>query len=136
MACGYGKFGHSPLALLAVPAALWILCWLPGRFPGLLILLLAQAGFTLLLRAAGEAANHLAASASPLARTSPGSGLWLWSLLMLLIANDAIRRLTARAAWRCCLTFNCGCCHVGCLRAGRWMGYRYSKEYANRRYLQ
>ncbi|HED1418851.1 TPA: ABC transporter permease [Kluyvera georgiana] len=125
-------WSFSPLALLAVPAALWILCWLPGRFPGLLILLLAQTGFTLLLWAAGEAANHLAASASPLARTSPGSGLWLWLLLMLLIANDAIRRLTARAPWRWLLNVQLWLLPCWLLVSGALDGLSLLKEYANR----
>lgn len=125
-------WSFSPLALLAVPAALWILCWLPGRFPGLLILLLAQTGFTLLLWAAGEAANHLAASASPLARTSPGSGLWLWLLLMLLIANDAIRRLTTRAAWRWLLNVQLWLLPCWLLASGALDGLSLLKEYANR----
>lgn len=125
-------WSFSPLALLAVPVALWILCWLPGRFPSLLILLLAQTSFTLLLWAAGEAANHLAATASPLARTSPGSGLWLWLLLMLLIANDAIRRLTARAAWRWLLNVQLWLLPCWLLASGALDGLSLLKEYANR----
>lgn len=125
-------WSFSPLALLTVPAALWVLCWQPGRFPSLLILLLAQAGFTLLLWAAGEAANQLAASASPLARTSPGSGLWLWLLLMLLIANDAIRRLTVRAPWRWLLNAQLWLLPCWLLVSGALDGLSLLKEYANR----
>lgn len=125
-------WSFSPLALLTVPSALWVLCWQPGRFPSLLILLLAQAGFTLLLWAAGEAANQLAASASPLARTSPGSGLWLWLLLMLLIANDAIRRLTVRAPWRWLLNAQLWLLPCWLMVSGALDGLSLLKEYANR----
>lgn len=121
-----------PLALLAVPVALWILCWLPGRLPSLLILLFAQGGFTLLMWAAGQAADHLATNASPLARTSPGSGLWLWLLLMLLICNDAIRRLTARPLWRWLLNVQLWLLPCWLLWSGALDGLSLLKEYANR----
>ena len=121
-----------PQALLALPVALWILCWLPGRLPSLLILLFAQGGFTLLMWAAGQAADHLATNASPLARTSPGSGLWLWLLLMLLICNDAIRRLTARPLWRWLLNVQLWLLPCWLLWSGALDGLSLLKEYANR----
>ena len=85
-------WAFPPLILLFIPALFLLLCWLPGRLPSLLILLLAEASFALLLWASGEAAQQLAQNSSPLARTSPGSGLWLGLLLMLLICSEAIRR--------------------------------------------
>ncbi|MFV0263013.1 MAG: ABC transporter permease [Kluyvera sp.] len=121
-----------PLALLVVPVALWILCWLPGRLPSLLILLFAQGSFTLLLWSAGQAADHLAASASPLARTSPGSGLWLWLLLLMLICNDAIRRLTARPLWRWLLNVQLWLLPCWLLWSGALDGLSLLKEYTNR----
>ena len=125
-------WSFPPQALLALPVALWILFWLPGRLPSLLILLFAQGGFTLLMWAAGQAADHLATNASPLARTSPGSGLWLWLLLMLLICNDAIRRLTARPLWRWLLNVQLWLLPCWLLWSGALDGLSLLKEYANR----
>ena len=93
-------WSFPPLALLLVPLLFVLLSFFPGRLANLLILLLAQGGFTLLLWLSGEAANRLAETTTPLARTSPGSGLWLSLLLMLLIASEAIRRLTPHVLWR------------------------------------
>ena len=42
----------------------------------------------------------MASAESPLARTTPGSGLWLWLALCLLASSDAIRRLIASSVWR------------------------------------
>ncbi|MDU7424838.1 MAG: hypothetical protein E7K86_29945, partial [Pseudomonas aeruginosa] len=52
-----------------------LLSWRPGRLPLLVIFLLADLLLPLLLWGAGSAAVQLAQSGSPLARTSPGSGL-------------------------------------------------------------
>jgi osmoprotectant transport system permease protein len=47
-----------------------------------------------------QAALELSRHGSPLARTSPGSGLWLSLALCLLLASEAIRHLTVRPLWR------------------------------------
>ena len=67
------------LAGVQAGAALFIalLCWRPGRFPLLVIFLLADLLLPALLWGAGGAAVQLAQNGSSLARTSPGSGLWL-----------------------------------------------------------
>lgn len=93
-----------PLALLVVPVALWILCWLPGRLPSLLILLFAQGSFTLLL----------------------------WLLLLMLICNDAIRRLTARPLWRWLLNVQLWLLPCWLLWSGALDGLSLLKEYTNR----
>lgn len=125
-------WSFPPLILLAAPLALLILCWLPGRLASLLILLVAQAGFTLLLWTAGEAAHRLAENGSALARTSPGSGLWLGLLLLLLICSEAIRRLTPHAIWRWLLNVQLWLLPCWLLWSGALDGLSLLKEYANR----
>lgn len=121
-----------PLILLLLPLAFIGLSYLPGRPASLSILLLAQGGFTLLLWLSGEAAHRLAEASSPLARTSPGSGLWLSLLLMLLICSDAIRRLTAHALWRWLLNAQLWLLPCALLWSGALDGLSLMKEYANR----
>ena len=125
-------WAFPPFILLCIPALFLLLCWLPGRLPSLLILLLAEASFALLLWASGEAAQQLAQSSSPLARTSPGSGLWLGLLLMLLICSEAIRRLTSRALWRWLLNVQLWLIPCWLLWSGALDGLSLMKEYANR----
>ncbi len=85
---------------LAAGLLLLLLCWVPGRLALLGSLFIADLLLPLLLWGAGQSALQLAEQGSPLARTSPGSGLWLSLALCLLIASDTIRRLTPRALWR------------------------------------
>lgn len=125
-------WAFPPLILLCIPALFLLLCWLPSRLPSLLILLLAEASFAILLWASGEAAQQLAQSSSPLARTSPGSGLWLGLLLMLLICSEAIRRLTSRALWRWLLNVQLWLIPCWLLWSGALDGLSLMKEYANR----
>lgn len=126
-------WSFSPLFLLAVPLAFWVLCWLPGRLSSLLILLLGQTCFTLLLWTAGAAAERLAQNGGALARTSPGSGLWLGLLLILLICSEAIRRLTPRVPWRWLLNVQLWLLPCWLLWSGALDGLSLLKEYANRR---
>lgn len=125
-------WAFPPLILLFISALFLLLCWLPGRLPSLWILLLAEANFALLLWASGEAAQQLAQNSSPLARTSPGSGLWLGLLLMLLICSEAIRRLTSRALWRWLLNVQLWLLPCWLLWSGQLDGLSLMKEYANR----
>jgi osmoprotectant transport system permease protein len=82
---------------------------------------------------AGSAAVQLAQSGSPLARTSPGSGLWLALALCLLIASDAVRRLTTRALWRWLLNAQVWLLPALLLGLGALDGLSLLKEYFNRR---
>lgn len=125
-------WSFTPLALLLVPLLFVLLSFFPGRLANLLILLLAQGGFTLLLWLSGEAANRLAETSTPLARTSPGSGLWLSLLLMLLIASEAIRRLTPHVLLRWLLNVQLWLIPCWLLWSGALDGLSLMKEYANR----
>lgn len=111
---------------------LLILSWRPGRLPLLLTFLCADVLLALLFWGAGQAAVQLAQSGSPLARTSPGSGLWLALALCLLMASDAIRRLTPRALWRWLLNAQIWLLPCALLATGALDQLSLLKEYANR----
>lgn len=81
---------------------------------------------------AGQVATQLAQEGSALARTSPGSGLWLALALCLLIASDAIRRLTSRALWRWLLNAQIWLIPCVLLTTGALDQLSLLKEYANR----
>ncbi|HCB1502928.1 osmoprotectant transport system permease protein [Klebsiella oxytoca] len=123
-----------PLSGVQTAAVLliFLLCWRPGRLPLLFIFLLADLLLPLLLWGAGQAAVELARSGSPLARTSPGSGLWLALALCLLIANDAVRRLTPRTLWRWLLNAQIWLLPGLLLWLGALDGLSLLKEYFNR----
>ncbi|MDG1644428.1 ABC transporter permease [Klebsiella huaxiensis] len=116
----------------AVMLLIGLLCWRPGRLPLLLIFLLSDLLLPLLLLGAGQAAVELARSGSPLARTSPGSGLWLALALCLLIASDAVRRLTPRTLWRWLLNAQIWLLPALLLWSGALDDLSLLKEYFNR----
>ncbi|MEE7535271.1 ABC transporter permease [Klebsiella huaxiensis] len=116
----------------AVTLLIGLLCWRPGRLPLLFIFLLADLLLPLLLLGAGQAAVELARSGSPLARTSPGSGLWLALALCLLIASDAVRRLTPRTLWRWLLNAQIWLLPALLLWSGALDDLSLLKEYFNR----
>lgn len=87
-------WSFTPLLLGAALASTVALAFWPGRTALWLTFLLSEALFIVLFWSAGQAATQMAAVESPLARTSVGSGLWLWLALCLLVCSDAIRRLT------------------------------------------
>lgn len=93
-------WSFTPLLLGAALASTVALAFWPGRAALWLTLLLSEALFILLFWSAGQAATQMASVESPLARTSIGSGLWLWLALCLLVCSDAIRRLTPLPVWR------------------------------------
>lgn len=93
-------WAFTPLLLGAALASTVALAFWPGRTALWLTLLLSEALFIVLFWSAGQAATQLASVESPLARTSIGSGLWLWLALCLLVCSDAIRRLTPLPVWR------------------------------------
>ena len=83
---------------LAASLGAWVILSLwQGRPAQWLTLLLSEGLFILLFWSAGLAATHMASAESPLARTTIGSGLWLWLALCLLACSDAIRRLIPSA---------------------------------------
>jgi osmoprotectant transport system permease protein len=81
---------------------------------------------------AGQTAVQLAHSGSSLARTSPGSGLWLALALCLLLASETIRRLTTRAHWRWLLNAQIWLIPCVLLGSGALNQLSLLKEYANR----
>ncbi|CAJ0998798.1 Glycine betaine uptake system permease protein YehY [Sodalis praecaptivus] len=72
----------------------------PTRVRYLIVLLLAEGLLCGLLWLAGEGARELAAQGGRLVRTSFGSGFWLMAALCLLIAAEAVGRLTANPCLR------------------------------------
>lgn len=111
---------------------LMFLCWRAGRGPLLLTLLMADTLLPLQLWGAGQVATQLAQGGQALARTSTGSGLWLALALCLLIASDAIRRLTSRALWRWLLNAQIWLIPCLLLTSGALDQLSLLKEYANR----
>ncbi|ELY3086037.1 TPA: ABC transporter permease [Klebsiella aerogenes] len=119
-------------AQLAGGLLLLLMCWLPGRLALLGSLLIADLLLPLLMWGAGHVALQLVQQGSPLARTSPGSGLWLALALCLLIASDIIRRLTPRALWRWLLNAQLWLLPCLLLWHGALDQLSLLKEYANR----
>ena len=117
---------------LLFPAALLLLSFLPHRLASLATLLLSEASFCALVWCAGRAASDLAQSGSALARTSPGSGLWLWLALSLLASSDAIRRLTVNPVWRWLLHAQIWLLPLWLLLSGQLDSLSLLKEYVNR----
>ncbi|CAI0780524.1 ABC transporter permease [Serratia quinivorans] len=93
---------HGPALWLLVPMlALAVLSLLaPVRRHALLTVLAASVLLALTFWLSGHAAQQLALEGSKLARTSWGSGCWLMLALSLLMAADALTRVTASHLWR------------------------------------
>jgi osmoprotectant transport system permease protein len=93
---------HGPALWLLVPMlALAVLSLLaPVRRHALLTALTASVLLALTFWLSGHAAQQLALEGSKLARTSWGSGCWLMLALSLLMAADALTRVTASHLWR------------------------------------
>ncbi|MEO3739750.1 osmoprotectant transport system permease protein [Kosakonia oryzendophytica] len=117
---------------LLLPCLLLVLSFVPGRGAQLATLLLAEALVWLLVWSAGRAATDLAQSGSALARTSPGSGWWLWLALALLICSDAIRRFAAHPVWRWLLHAQIWALPLFLLLSGELDNLSLLREYANR----
>lgn len=127
-----GLFPAAAPALWALPALLCLLAFVPGKPGALLILVAAQALFITLLVVTGEEATRLAETGSRLARTSPGSGLWLMLAVSLLAASDAIGRLTRQPLWRWLLQAQIWIAPLWLLLSGHFDALSLLKEYANR----
>ncbi|MGP3592490.1 ABC transporter permease [Vagococcus sp. WN89Y] len=122
-----------PAFWLFAPCLLVIISFMPGRSVPLLTLVLCEVLFCLLVWSAGSAASQLAQEGSSLARTSPGSGLWLWLALALLACSDAIRRISANPLWRWLLHAQLWCVPLFLLWHGELDNLSLLREYANRR---
>ncbi|EJK9927350.1 ABC transporter permease [Cronobacter sakazakii] len=128
----FGLFPAAAPALWALPALLCLLAFVPGKPGALLILVAAQALFITLLVVTGEEATRLAETGSRLARTSPGSGLWLMLAVSLLAASDAIGRLTRQPLGRWLLQAQIWIAPLWLLLSGHFDALSLLKEYANR----
>ncbi len=127
-----GLFPAAAPALWALPFLLCLLAFVPGKPGALLILVAAQALFITLLFVTGEEATRLAETGSRLARTSPGSGLWLMLAVSLLAASDAIGRLTRQPLGRWLLQAQIWIAPLWLLLSGHFDALSLLKEYANR----
>ncbi|MCU3629051.1 ABC transporter permease [Enterobacter hormaechei subsp. steigerwaltii] len=125
-------WSFTPLLLGAALASTVALAFWPGRTALWLTLLLSEALFIVLFWSAGQAATQMASVESPLARTSIGSGLWLWLALCLLVCSDAIRRLTPLPVWRWLLNAQFWVIPLLILFSGDLNQLSPLKEYANR----
>ncbi len=92
--------GVRVLMLAPVLALGWLCFIAPSRAARLAAMLLAEVLLFCLAALAGHTASELAQPAGGLARTSFGSGFWLMSALCLLMAADAIGRMTDNHALR------------------------------------
>lgn len=133
------------IALRQLPAHAWLIFSLPvlilagltfapcRPIPLLLTLLVAEMLFIAILVVMGLTASHFAQQgSSTLARTSPGSGLWLSLTLCLLLCTDTINRLTPKALWRLLLNLQIWIVPLALLLSGYFSDLSLLKEYANR----
>ena len=119
--------------LLVTALGAWVALSLwQGRTAQWLTLLLCEGLFIALFWGGGLAATHMTSAESPLARTSVGSGLWLWLALCLLACSDAIRRLISTSVWRWILNAQIWCIPLLLLFSGELNNLSLLKEYANR----
>ncbi|PJD88900.1 ABC transporter permease [Enterobacter hormaechei] len=125
-------WAFTPLLLGVALASTVALAFWPGRTALWLTFLLSEALFIVLFWSAGQAATQMAAVESPLARTSVGSGLWLWLALCLLVCSDAIRRLTPQPVWRWLLNAQFWVIPLLILFSGDLNQLSLLKEYVNR----
>ncbi|WP_312316366.1 ABC transporter permease [Atlantibacter hermannii] len=114
--------------------AFWLaaLSFVSGRGALIAGLISTEGLFIGLLLLVGYGATHLAQQGSTLARTSPGSGLWLMVALALLMMSDVINRLTARPLWRWLLLAQLWVVPLWLLFTGYFNDISLLKEYVNR----
>jgi osmoprotectant transport system permease protein len=134
----------EPLVLRQLPDPAFLLLLIPTvilagltliptrRIPVLLTLLVGEAMFIAALVVMGKTAAYFAQEGSSVARTSPGSGLWLVLALCLLLCADAINRLTPKALWRLLLNLQIWIVPLALLLSGFFAELSLLKEYANR----
>jgi len=133
-AVALGQIANGLGWLLLLPAVLlMLLAFLPQRRIGpVLTLCCSEALLIAMVAAGGFAAASLAKQGHPLARTSYGSGFWLASALALLIAADAVSRLTQYPLWRLLLNGQIWLPVIFLLLSGELDALSLLKEYANR----
>ncbi|RPH28925.1 ABC transporter permease [Buttiauxella warmboldiae] len=131
-------------ALGQLPARAWLLFSLPvlilacltlipcRQLALLLTLVVGELLLIAMLLGLGQTATLFAEQGSTLARTSPGSGLWLSLTLCLLLCADTINRLTAKALWRLLLNLQIWIAPLVLLLTGYFADLSLLKEYANR----
>lgn len=134
----------EPVALSQLPAQTWLLFSVPvfvlailvltpcRPLPLLLTLMVGEFLFIAILWRLGQTATQFAQQGSTLARTSPGSGLWMSLTLCLLLCADVINRLSAKALWRLLLNLQIWIVPFGLLLSGYFADLSLLKEYANR----
>ncbi|WP_158783239.1 ABC transporter permease [Pantoea sp. BAV 3049] len=121
------------LMLLLPAVLLGGMAFLPQTRSGLaLIAIISEILFIALIALGGHEASTLAEKGSSLARTSYGSGFWLSAGLCLLIAADAISRVTQSALWRLLLNGQIWLPVIVLLLSGQLDQLALLKEYANR----
>lgn len=130
---GYGRSGHGWRACRRGGAVHRAAVLAAGALPAAGHLPAGGSAAACAALGAGGAAVQLAQNGSSLARTSPGSGLWLALALCLLIASDAVRRLTSRALWRWLLNAQIWLLPALLLGLGSLDELSLLKEYFNRR---
>lgn len=134
----------EPLGITQLPGTLhyWLaipflmlagLTLVPARaLTQLVIIATGELLFIGLLLLLGHTASQLALEGSSLARTSPGSGLWLMLAVCLLLCADAANRLTASPLWRLLLNLQVWVVPVALLATGYFSDLSLMKEYVNR----
>ncbi len=124
---------HAGLILSLPVLILVCLTLAPSRRVSLtLTLITGELLFIAMLWVMGHTASQFAEQGSTLARTSPGSGLWLSLTLCLLLCADTINRLTPNALWRLLLNLQVWIVPVALLWSGYFADLSLLKEYANR----
>ena len=124
---------HVGLILSLPVLILACLTLAPSRRVSLtLTLITGELLFIAMLWVMGHTASQFAEQGSTLARTSPGSGLWLSLTLCLLLCADTINRLTPNALWRLLLNLQVWIVPVALLWSGYFADLSLLKEYANR----
>lgn len=126
---------HGFALLLVIPVFFLLLLSFisPSRRSHLLVLLMAEILLAALVGLSGHTALVLTGGdEDSLARTSFGSGFWSCAALALLIASDAISRLTRSHSWRILLNVQIAVPVILLLASGQLSQLSLLKEYDNR----
>jgi len=125
--------GFALLLLLPVFFLLLLSFISPSRRSHVLVLLMAEILLAALVGLSGHTAFVLTGGdEDSLARTSFGAGFWSSAALALLIASDAISRLTRNHSWRILLNLQIAIPVILLLASGQLSELSLLKEYDNR----